>query len=280
MKNIKIFVTLITISLIIFSCSENEITDNQVNNLKSNISLGKIHNDFLTHTLINFDIPKEKHSKEEGLTELANFQIDYMNSLNYNNFDKETAINYFTQMKHLYKIENAMDLLENGVIIENQRFSLTEMNNKLNTDGVISELDTEITNKIIQDLNDNLKGIKTDKDVLNSLKEYKTIWVNSQNSISNKGGDYSSIILDISISSLNWWEENSLEANGHNKVAVWIMTDIVGAIAGADLAATAQNFLNDGEINWSVVAAAGLTTAIASSTGIIGKVGKWLAGLF
>ncbi len=50
-------------------------------------------------------------------------------------------------------------------------------------------------------------------------------------------------------------------------------------IGGASFAAVSQHVFNNGQINWKIVAAAGLTTAVTASTGVFGKVGKWLSSL-
>jgi len=92
--------------------------------------------------------------------------------------------------------------------------------------------------------------------------------------------------LAISISSLNWWKENGDTLSGSlGKIKsamllpAWVGADIAGAAIGAITSGISQYTVN-GDVNWSVVGLSALGGAVAGSTGIVGKVGEWLSGLF
>ena len=91
--------------------------------------------------------------------------------------------------------------------------------------------------------------------------------------------------LAISISSLQWWEDHALtgvseNANGRvMALPAWAALDIGGALVSGAIAASGQYTLT-GEVNWEVVGWSATGGAVSSSTGVVGKIGKWIGGLF
>jgi len=59
----------------------------------------------------------------------------------------------------------------------------------------------------------------------------------------------------------------------------WAAADVVGAGYSAVVAGIGS-YSTTGEVNWGEVRIAAVGGAVAGSTGIIGKAGKWLSGLF
>jgi len=85
-------------------------------------------------------------------------------------------------------------------------------------------------------------------------------------------------ILAISISSIEWWEENPdaldglaarSELNQKSLIAPWLATDIGGAIIGGVYAGVVGN-------SWRSAAYGALGGAVFASTGAAGRLGRWL----
>ena len=55
--------------------------------------------------------------------------------------------------------------------------------------------------------------------------------------------------------------------------------DAAGALVSAGAVAL-NNYINNGSISWSAVGTGAVIGAVTGSTGIVGKVGKWIASLF
>jgi hypothetical protein len=263
--------------LVFNSCSEQDELTQLKSSKDQNTSLGMIHNDFLTHTMRNFAYSSEYNSEEHALQSLAAFQSQHFSSNSSLLYDLETAQLLLAEKTDLYDIANVKKALNEGVELNNRSYQLEELNELYKTEGLISQRDQLIVNPIITDIRLNLSNSLSNQAVYKNLLDLKSQWDISQNT-SNAGTDYSFIILDISINSLEWWAANSLEANEQQKLAPWICTDIAGAIIGVGLSVGTQYFLgSDGGINWRIVAASGLTTAIMGSTGALGRIGRWMS---
>lgn len=263
--------------LVLNSCSEEDLVSPSKNSNNLEWSLGLIHNQFLTHTMRNFDYDAQYESEALALKALANFQSQHFNTYPSVHYDMKTAKSVLEENTSLYKIGNVQSVLSDGVEMNNQVYQLEDLNDLYVSEGLINEIDAQIVNSIIADIRLNLSNSLSNNQVYQNLLLLKSDWDESQNN-SKPGSVYSFIILDISINSLEWWSTNGLEANSQQKLAPWICADIAGAIIGAGLSVGYQHYLGSGgDINWRIVAASGLTTAIMGSTGALGRIGRWMS---
>ena len=96
-------------------------------------------------------------------------------------------------------------------------------------------------------------------------------------------GEMVATVLAISIASIEWWEENPDAFTDNLKsteaLPAWAAADVVGAAWGAATGAIGS-YAGTGEVNWTAVGVGAVSGAVAGSTGIIGKAGKWLSKLF
>ena len=90
-------------------------------------------------------------------------------------------------------------------------------------------------------------------------------------------GSLSGTVLSLSKSSLEYWnsEENLVETKA---VPVFVGADIAGAIIGA-CTTTAGQLVITGDINAKGILWGAGSSAIVSSTGIVGKIAKWISKL-
>jgi|GEM_PF-2398898 len=245
----------------------------------SGLSIGEIHNELLTYTYDQYAFSEDFNTVDEALIDLANFQSDYLGNFSNPTIDMNYAQSNMLDVRNYYIQDNAKDIFLNGMEINGQHYTLEEMTDYLYENDAISEIDKNIVNGIVNSLHQNWNGTLSYEELYNELLDHRVNWTESQGNATNKGGDYSFIVLDIGINSLEWWGANSSASTLQKAVPVWLATDIVGAIGGAGFAAISQHVFNDGKINWKIVAAAGVTTAVTASTGVFGKIGKWLTSL-
>ncbi len=261
--------------------SDDSNTVNEENDILSSnskqLSIGEIHNELLTYTFEEYPFPENFDSLDERLINLASFQSNYLGNYNNELTDMAYAQSNMIDVREFYLTENSMNMFLNGIEFNKEQWSLEQINQYLYENGAISNFDKVVVDGILLSLRENLNGNLSTDNLYNELVNHKKNWIDSQSHFSNKGGEFSYIILDIGINSLEWWDKNPYTPGMQtNAVPVWIATDIVGAVGGAAFAAISQHVFNDGKINWTIVAAAGLTTAITASTGVWGKIGKWL----
>jgi len=243
------------------------------------MSIGEIHNELLTYTYHQYAFSENFNSVDEALIDLGNFQSNYLGNFSNPTIDMNYAQSNIINVRNYYIQNNTKDIFLNGVEINGDNYTLAELTHYLYENDAISEIDKNIVNEIINSLHQNLDGMLSYEELYSELLNHRENWIASQGGTNSKGGDYSFIILDIGINSLEWWSTNSGASSLQKAVPVWLATDIVGAIGGAGFAAVSQHVFNNGQINWKIVAAAGLTTAVTASTGVFGKVGKWLSSL-
>lgn len=100
--------------------------------------------------------------------------------------------------------------------------------------------------------------------------------------LADDGSGYvSGYAIAISIASMEWWEENPdaamMDLKGTSVlVPAWAVADVVGAIWGATSGAIGSYLMN-GEVKWGAVGFGALSGAVAGSTGVVGKVAKWIS---
>jgi hypothetical protein len=88
-------------------------------------------------------------------------------------------------------------------------------------------------------------------------------------------GALSGVVLNVSKSSLDYWDEEQILVQSR-AVPAFVGADIAGAVIGACSAGTGS-YVTTGSINWKSVAWGTASGAVISSTGIVGKVGKWIS---
>lgn len=86
-------------------------------------------------------------------------------------------------------------------------------------------------------------------------------------------GALGGVVLSVSKSSLEYWKE---EQPAQTKaVQAFVGADIAGAVMGAANGAIGS-YVVSGSVNWGSVGWGAATGAIIGSTGVVGKLGKWI----
>lgn len=117
-----------------------------------------------------------------------------------------------------------------------------------------------------------------------SVGEFKVIiadlitkWEAQHYTEESKYGRTLAIALSVSESSMDWWSENTVETRA---LPIWAGADIAGAVWGAASNLTFQLVVSDNDFSWKSLGCQTVAGAAIDSTGVVGKVGKWISNLF
>ena len=293
MKNIKFILgfSLIAIFFIV-ACSKEDSTNIETTQLKVSDfnKIGEIHNSFLTNVKDNFEIIETLTNEQEKIEAIYQFNKDFVTSLDISATEKNLLIADLDKTKSLVK-EDVLISKSFGIALNNKYYSKNQENEEnlfdiienLKTDGKINNESYQILNSLSNDLKANYEGSLSD----NQLKINVQSLINDFNNAGyseNSDGEMVGTVLSISISSIEWWEQNpdaldNLESrsNVSNKavIAPWLAADLVGAAWGGATGAIAS-YAGAGEVNWTAVGIGAASGAISGSTGAIGKIANWL----
>lgn len=133
---------------------------------------------------------------------------------------------------------------------------------------------------LVQAIEDNYNGILSTTDFLSIVESLISQW-KKQNY--TKDSNYShtlAITLSISKSSLEWWMENDMTSTSTRAVPAFVGADVAGAVIGAASSAGYQLVSNGSVGDWGAVGWGAASGAVVGSTGVVGKIGKFLSSLF
>ena len=289
----KIKITILTAILavigisVFFSCEIETVNRNKIALKVSDFTkAGEIHNAFLTILNNNFEPIKEVDDLNERIETINDFNKKFVSNLDLTIEDRQLLVQSLDNHKEFVVADKLAEKsfgsnqLKSGDIENANIFELIEY---LKTTNQIDVDSYDILNKLSLDLKSNYEHSLSDTllklNILQLIAEFNNLGYD----LGSGEGEMVGTILAISIASIEWWEENP-DAFGDNlkstkALPVWAGMDIVGGVIGAGMSVAIQVKVND-EVNWEIVGYSALGGAVVGSTGIIGKAGKWLSGLF
>lgn len=247
--------------------------------------LGEWHNEFLVNAHENFSLSladsNSEPTKEVVLKELLQLNKSFAASSKqrYNiNISQKELDKKFDENYRLADREYVSEILfDNGTTranSEDEIAGLQPMVEELKNSQIISEFSYGILQDLVSSLQDNYNKLLSDYD----LKQKVLLLIQKVN---NHGygkesteGTLVASILAISIHSLDFWENNPDMLFTEGKVATWVAMDAAGAIWGAGGAAL--KYAVSGNARLQDVAIGVALGAVGASTGIVGKIAKWL----
>ena len=147
---------------------------------------------------------------------------------------------------------------------------------------------SQISNKIKENISGQISNLAFERDLVNLYNvfaQYKN----------EKGYQMIGEVFAISLKSCEWWRNNP-EAFAFNNLKIKeagpsqfiednpYVLPIVGLDAGGALVGSCSvalnNYINTGTISWSAVGTGAVIGAVTGSTGLAGRVGRWLNSLF
>lgn len=290
MKNIILTIAGIAFIAVIFgtSCEKYKKEMHPVSEklrFESFEKYGKIHNDFLTNFKNEFKVNPNISNLDEGVGFICEFNKSFVDQADLTISEQELLKKSLEDNKRhvitrdfyneLYysPLKNSGES-NNGLLFESNSLALSK--------SLIDEFEYEKLNIIGLKVKENHDGNISDEELELLLLQIKDEWLLQGYNENSKHGQTLAITLAISLASIEWWKENP-DAFGNRldsakALPVWAAADIVGAGYGAVIAGIGS-YATSGEVNWGAVGLAAGGGAIAGSTGIIGKAGKWLSGL-
>jgi len=281
--------------LTFYSCSENEIASelngNANKKLPSSQNYGVIHNDFMSFAYNDFVLDENITTKNDAYNSVTSFFQEKLES--YNGIDESQKgffNDVFDENQLFLETSNLQGIIKNEINIENpiraSHTTLSVLIDDLHQANVISNREFEKLLDFQETLSKVYPAEISETDFTDYLKE-------SANKIENESVILRTMI-DIGIHSNEWWNNNTPDIYLPNPIGevpypseqyqtyalpAVVGTDIAGALVGGVMSAGIQYAVN-GDVNWTIVGASAVGGAIVGSTGVVGKLGKWISSLF
>lgn len=281
--------------LTFYSCSENEIVSelngNANKKLASSQSYGIIHNDFMSFANNDFVLDENITTKNDAYNSVTSFFQEKLESYNGIDESEKRFLNDAFDDNHFFlETSNLQKIIKNEINIENpiraSHTTLSVLIDDLHQANVISNQELD---KLL-DFQETLS--KLYRGEINS-SDFKDYLYKSTNNIENESVILRTIV-DVGIHSNKWWNNNTPDIYLPNPIGevpypseqyqtyalpAVVGTDIAGALVGGVMSAGIQYAVN-GDVNWTIVGASAVGGAIVGSTGVVGKLGKWISNLF
>lgn len=254
-------------------------------NFKSFEKYGDIHNNLLSNFKNGFEINPDIIMMSDGIDHISQFNVNSVMKLGIDNEEKKILVNSLEKHKRFVNTsefynELFVSNLKNKEEATGLYFESIKQAHNL---GIIDDFEFTRISLIGQIVKDNHDGLISNYELKSTILQLKDEWIAKGYSIDSDNGHALAITLAISLASIEWWEENpsafDSSSNRTKALPAWAAADIVGAGYSAVVAGIGS-YSTTGEVNWGAVGIAAGGGAVAGSTGIIGKAGKWLSNLF
>lgn len=283
-KNVKLFTVLLVVVLvtsagIFYACQKIDENTNPLKVTKNPYEyLGKMNNDFLTNFKDNFKFDAAITKLGDGIDLVKEFNVSYVLNSNLNQEEKEIYVNSFDEFK---RFVNAPEFYSeffspNSKNSDGEYFDFVK---EVYSIGRIDDFEFEQLNLIGKVLIENYEGIISDYELEKIILKIQDDWSAQGYSVNSDKGHILAMTLAISISSIEWWKENPDVIELTKAVPVVVANDVAGAAIGAVVAGV-NSYVNTGEVSWGGVAGGAVAGAVTGSTGVVGKIGKWISNLF
>ncbi|TXC76094.1 hypothetical protein [Luteibaculum oceani] len=258
------------------ACKKVDLERSTVSNSLQSVNYGVVHNEYMDN-LLNFQADTTITSFSDKKDYVIDFHTSYSSQSSLSASDQNDVNSSLNDSKDYLDLQKFIDqaVYGEGSFTNNYSGSYFKLYSELLTDSKISTLLATKMIEIGKLAKQNLDGTLPDDALYNSLKLMQEEVKITGITIDQGELAYLQSVLDIGVSSYEWWSVNSSEISNHYKVAPWIIADLIGAGFSGGIALLVQP---DGDINWKAVLAAGLGGAIASSTGGALRIARYLFG--
>lgn len=287
MKKSKFFLGWIVIASlpVLPSCDSKQADDQDPKLLEFEYfeNIGELHNEFLTNVKNNLHLDSDLRSLEERIDYINDFQNDFLFSCELPDSDKNLISRDLEKYKGLTNVEITKSLVLTNCdqSKEEDTISVFALIEVAEEENILDTFELRTLTQLSELAKMAFEGIISDYQFIRALQKMKTDWISMGYLADEDCGYVSGYALAISIASMEWWEENPdalmLETKGTSVlVPAWAVADAVGAIWGATSGAIGSYVIN-GEVKWKSVGFGALSGAVAGSTGVVGKVAKWVS---
>mgnify|MGYP001400306816 CR=1 FL=1 len=273
------------IPFLFLSCDQRQIEEHPENLLKFEYfeEIASLHNEFLTNVKNNLILENNIDCKEAKIDFITAFQNDFLKTCHMSYSEKELISKDMEQFKNLVDIENTMRLVgvAHGETKNEDTVSVFTLIETAEVENILDTFELRMLTKISELAKMGFEGTITDYQFMRALQKMKNDWIAMGYLVEENCGYVSGCAIAISIASMEWWELNPdagmLETKGsYVLIPAWAVADAVGAIWGATSGAIGSYVIN-GEVRWGSVGFGALSGAVAGSTGVVGKVAKWIS---
>lgn len=272
---------------------------------------GETHNALLHYVSTNFSEPQsDPATKEEALDYVLSVQKKGIADLPISDNDKTLLAEGLETYKRFYVTDDLMEviqptLLRTSVDEDDEEEVTTEEIRALIKEaydtGSIDEFEYESFMLLIDYVLANASGVLSDADFAIKVDELIAQWdvkyadvdfselevQQDEDSLTTKEaimmdlqdapkGALGGVVLNVSQSSLDYWGNELPIAPPTRAVQAIVGADIAGAVVGACTSAV-ESYATTGKVNWRNVAWKTASGAVIGSTGIVGKLGKWIS---
>lgn len=254
------------------NCLEDD-THPEMRSLDEYSWVGTMHNDFLDCVT-----PSDFRSSTRAVAEYDSLawqgvlqaQIAQVDETDLNAAEKKFMKSQLESYQRYY----CGDILLEEYFPKNEIKQAVNQITALKKANLIDDFEKSLLNELIYALHANAFGNLTNQELSQKVFELCSQWEVHYSKITAKG-DFSGYILSIAKASAEWWDEIELDNADTRAVQVIIGNDIIGGLSTAAVHALMQ-YSATGKIDWGNVALSGLSSAIISSTGFVGKLTKFI----
>jgi len=238
---------------------------------------GNLHNDALMNVYLNFNDTVHS-SLESYINSITNFNRAYfVANISDTTFSSINELNYLTERyKNFVVGAYLLDTLSSAQIDFCDQISI------LQSEGFIDKNEKSLLLRLNNTVLKSLNGEIDANGLIDSIYLYVEYFDSQNYCINQKFGTLSSVILNISEHSIEYWSLNTNQTKfiehqlDPRVLPPWAAADIGGALWGATSAA----LWSGGNPSWKSLGKGALTGAVSGSTGIVGKIAKGIKIFF
>ena len=273
------------LQVFLLSCDNRQIEGPDTNLLKFDYfeKIGVLHNDFLTNVKENFQLDNSLNTLDERIDYINKFQNEFLECLELSDSDMKIMSQELELSKGLVDIDvtKKLVLTNHALLKEGDEASVYTLIDQAEAYNIVDQFEYNTLIHLSDLARMGFEGTISEYQLARELQKMKDDWISKGYLVNESCGYISGYAIAISIASMEWWDENPdvgivmIDKESNVLVPVWAVSDAVGAIWGATSGAIGSYMMN-GEVKWGSVGFGALSGAVAGSTGVVGKVAKWI----
>lgn len=280
---IPVFISLLVFIFISCEAPNLDCPSQNLRSLSTFDSLGILHNSFLTNIKDDFD--EEGYSSSltyvQKVDVIRDFHLVYANNtLSLSSEDSLLFLEYMEKFKHLVNLDSVYSkiFVESSVYGQTVEEALVGLKN----DHIIDEFEYDLVVDLPDLVLQNYSGTIGVQELRAEITDLRTAWNNHGYTECDSTGWFSAAILAVSLHSVQWWIDNP-DQGVQERVAPWVAVDAGGAVYGAIVSTITIVGTSNGHdiLSWENVGKFAIGVglgALGASTGIAGKIGRFLFG--
>jgi len=276
-----------------FTISQSQIVFGDYTSLDNKYgNIGSLHNKVLENCYLNMPF-KDGFSYDQAVSYISEYNMNYLSKVakpsNY--FDLKQVEPEFTIRKYYVNKKTFTEQL----LDKSNPNSIDGINRDLKKYPILSAKNQLIFYNISENIKANLNGSMSNENFEKSLVD---IYNNFAKGSDELGNEIIGEIITIGLLSSEWWRNNpkaadeptTIKGKGgpsitefENNISPYVVPVVAMDAAGALVSAGAvalNNYINNGSVNWAAVGTGAVIGAVTGSTGLVGKVGKWISSFF